>query len=71
MVKKILYTCSFCHTDYADKDRAIECEKNHKFLDSGVMIGIYKPIKSIPDGAPTRITMSFPGINKPISYVRE
>lgn len=27
MTEKKLYTCDICHTDYADKDRAKECEK--------------------------------------------
>lgn len=32
MVTKTLYTCQFCNTDYADKEKAMECEKNHKIL---------------------------------------
>ncbi len=32
MVTKTLYTCQFCNTDYADKEKAMECEKNHKVL---------------------------------------
>lgn len=27
MVTKTLYTCQFCNTDYADKEKAMECEK--------------------------------------------
>ena len=23
------YECEFCHTQYKDKDKAIQCEKNH------------------------------------------
>lgn len=29
MKEKKLYTCEFCHTDYADKKDALRCEKNH------------------------------------------
>lgn len=29
MTEKRLYTCDICHTDYADKNRATECEKSH------------------------------------------
>ena len=24
------YICEICHTEYADKGKAIDCEKNHK-----------------------------------------
>ncbi len=27
MTEKILYTCDICKTDYASKEKAIECEK--------------------------------------------
>ena len=49
MVKKTLYTCQFCNTDYADKEKAMECEKNHKVLETATIIGDYKSLKSIPD----------------------
>ena len=29
MKKRVLYTCEVCHTDYADKESAKECEKSH------------------------------------------
>lgn len=29
MTKKELYTCDICHTDYASKEDAIKCEKEH------------------------------------------
>ena len=29
MKKRVLYTCDVCHTDYADRESAIECEKSH------------------------------------------
>lgn len=39
MVTKTLYTCQFCNTDYADKEKAIECEKNHKVLETATNVG--------------------------------
>ena len=39
MVTKTLYTCQFCNTDYADKEKAIECEKNHKVLEKAKEYG--------------------------------
>lgn len=30
MKQKVLYTCEFCHTDYADKAEADQCEKQHR-----------------------------------------
>lgn len=29
MKTKALYTCRICHTDYDDKEKALECEKHH------------------------------------------
>lgn len=29
MTEKKLYTCDVCHTDYASKEDARECEKGH------------------------------------------
>ena len=26
MKQKTLYTCEYCNTDYADKEKALECE---------------------------------------------
>ena len=47
MVTKTLYTCQFCNTDYADKEKAMECEKNHKVLGTAIIMGDYKSLKSI------------------------
>ena len=30
MKKRVLYTCEFCRTDYADKAEAMRCEESHK-----------------------------------------
>ena len=70
MVKKTLYTCQFCNTDYADKERAMECEKNHKVLETATIVGDYKSLKSIPDGCPTTIKVKFKGSDKWIEYKR-
>jgi hypothetical protein len=29
MTKKELYTCDICHTDYCNKETALQCEKDH------------------------------------------
>ena len=29
MKEKRLYTCEICHTDYAQKEDALKCEKEH------------------------------------------
>lgn len=42
MTEKKLYTCDICKTDYADKEKAKECEKNHKVLETAEIVGVYK-----------------------------
>lgn len=37
MTEKKLYTCDICKTDYADKEKAKQCEKNHKLLEKATM----------------------------------
>lgn len=68
--RKKLYTCDICHTDYADKDRAKECEKNHKLLEKATIIGEYKSIKSIANGIPTKIRVKFPNSDEWFDYKR-
>lgn len=29
MKQKTLYTCEICHTDFKEKQKALECEKHH------------------------------------------
>lgn len=70
MVTKTLYTCQFCNTDYADKEKALECEKNHKVLETATIIGDYKSLKSIPDGCPAKVKVKFNGSDKWIEYKR-
>lgn len=31
MKEQKLYVCEYCHTQYKDKNKAIQCEKNHHF----------------------------------------
>jgi hypothetical protein len=69
MKKKELFTCEYCHTDYADKERAQQCEKNHK-KDTEECIAVYKPYKSIEDGAPVKIIIKYKGVDKYIEYHR-
>lgn len=38
MIEKILYTCQICNTDYADKEKAIACEKSHKTLEGAAFV---------------------------------
>lgn len=68
MVKKILYTCQYCNTDYADENRAMECEKNHKFLETATIVGEYKSQNMIPNGCPTKIRVKFKGSDKWVVY---
>lgn len=68
--QKILYTCKFCNSDYADKQNAIACENNHKVLETAVIVGDYKSKNSINDGCPTKIRVKFKGSDKWIDYRR-
>lgn len=70
MITKTLYTCQFCNTDYADKEKAIACEKNHKKLENATIIGEYKSKNSIPDGCPVKIRVKFHGSEKLVTYNR-
>lgn len=68
MREKRLYTCEICNTDYADKEKAKDCEKNHKLLEKATIVGDYKSIGMFPDGEPYKIRVKFPGTNKWIEY---
>ena len=44
------YKCEHCNTEYAEKNRAIECEENHKIkLKCKEKGGIYRTTKTIVD----------------------
>lgn len=70
MITKTLYTCQFCNTDYTKKEKAMECEKNHKLLEKATIVGDYKSMGSIPTGEPTKIRVKFPNTDKWIEYKR-
>ena len=70
MTEKKLYTCDICKTDYASKEKAVECEKNHKLLETATIVGVSKSIKSIPEGVPTKIRVKFKGVDEFIEYRR-
>ena len=58
--------------EYFDKikEKADKCEKNHKVLETAVIVGEYKSIGSIPDGCPYKIKVKFNGSDKWIEYKR-
>lgn len=71
MKEKKLYTCEICNTDYADKEKAKQCEKGHKMLEKATLVtGVYKPISTLPSGEPYKIRVKFPGADKFIEYRR-
>ena len=70
MKEKKLYTCEICGTDYSDKTKALECEKNHKLLEKATIIGEYKSKGQFPKGEPYKIRVKFPGSNDWIEYKR-
>lgn len=54
MTEKKLYTCDICHTDYADKEKAKVCEKNHK------VSTVIKDFRYKPNcGYPNKILVKF------------
>ena len=69
--EKKLYTCEICNTDYANKEKAKQCEERHKLLEKATLIiGQYKPISVLPNGEPYKIRVKFPGTDKFIVYRR-
>lgn len=70
MKQKTLYTCKYCNTDYADKEKALECESKHKVLETATIVGVYKSINSVQDGLPLKIRVKFKDSDKWIEYKR-
>lgn len=70
MTEKKLYTCDICKTDYASKEQAIECEKNHELLETATIVGVYKSMHAIPEGVPAKIRVKFKGLDGFIEYSR-
>lgn len=56
MIERKLYTCEFCHTNYADAKDCKACETGHK---TKVHIDqmVFKPLRMIKDGFPTNLTI--------------
>ena len=59
MKEKKLYECEICHTEYADKEKAKECEKSHQRIEDANIDAQYKPISMEPFGIPYRINVKF------------
>lgn len=70
MKVKKLYTCEICKTDYASPEKAFECEKNHKLLETATIVGVYKSMNSVKEGVPTKIRVKFKGVDEFIEYSR-
>ena len=70
MIEKTLYTCQICNTDYADKEKAIACEKNHKALEGATFVGEYKSKRQTADGCPVKIRVKFKGYDEWVVYKR-
>lgn len=49
------YQCEFCHTEYATKEDAVSCEKNHKTPES--MEARYQPKAMNGSGYPVSVTV--------------
>lgn len=56
MKEKKLYTCEFCHTDYAEKFACKQCEQNHK-TNLAIKGMRFKPITVDQSGFPISITV--------------
>ena len=70
MKVKKLYTCEICKTDYASPEKAFECEKNHKLLETATIVGVYKSMNAIKEGIPTKIRVKFKDMDEFIEYRR-
>nr|DAU88615.1 MAG TPA: Monocytic leukemia zinc finger protein finger, acetyl transferase, DNA [Caudoviricetes sp.] len=70
MIEKTLYTCQICNTDYSNKADALDCEKNHKDIDSAVIVGVYMPKSWIGNGIPTKLRVKFKGSDEWVVYKR-
>lgn len=68
MKEKKLYTCEICNTDYADKEKAKDCEKTHKSLETATIIGEYQPITVNTQGTPHKIKVKFKGTDTWVTY---
>jgi hypothetical protein len=58
MIETKLYECEYCHTSYKDKEKAKECEKNHKEIKK-VVDAKYVSLNSDATGLPNKICIEF------------
>lgn len=58
MKEKKLYECEHCRTSYAEKDKAKQCEANHKKIKE-IVDARYLSYKSDVSGIPSKICVSF------------
>lgn len=53
--EKKLYTCEICNTDYANKEKAKQCEERHKLLEKATLIGrVGEPVDELPSDTPVQ-----------------
>lgn len=52
------YVCEICHTEYAEKEKAVKCEKLHK-IPLEVKATKYRPITSCIDDIPDYVNVTF------------
>lgn len=55
MTEKKLYTCDICHTDYANKEDAKKCEKEHT-VSTGIKDFRYNAHKTYPHKIEVKFT---------------
>lgn len=58
MLEQKLYMCEFCRTQYKDKQKALDCEKNH-YIPKEMRQLQYHASKCSNDGYPNRIEIEF------------
>ena len=58
MKEQKLYVCEFCGTQYKEKSKALECEKNHH-VPKTMRQPQYHVVKCSQDGYPDRIEIVF------------
>lgn len=55
MIKKTVYKCEFCHTEYLDKSECERCESHHKPVKVAKVE--YCPYHEFHSGFPARIML--------------
>ena len=52
------YQCEYCHTEYREKNKCVECEKNHK-IKPKIKKSVFQPYEQDRSGYPMRINIEF------------